>query len=78
MVWATGYGGDFSWLTADLLDGVGAPRRTGTAGVVPGLWYLGLRWLTGRSSGNFLGFPADAATVAAAVHAHLSSRRYLT
>ena len=50
------------------------PRRIGTAGVAPGLWYLGLRWLTRRSSGNFLGFPTDAATVAAAVQAHLSQQ----
>ncbi len=78
VVWATGYVGDFSWLTADLLDAAGAPLRTGPAGVVPGLWYLGLRWLTRRSSGNFLGFPPDAATVAGAVYAYLSGRRCLT
>ncbi len=74
VVWATGYAGDFSWLTADLLDDAGRPRHVGTAGVAPGLWYVGLRWLTRRSSGNFLGFPTDAATVAAAVQAHLSQQ----
>lgn len=78
VVWATGYVGDFSWLAADFLDAAGAPRRIGTAGVAPGLWYVGLRWLTHRTSGNFLGFPADAATVAAEVHTHLSNRSCLT
>ena len=78
VVWATGYVGDFSWLPADVFDAAGVPRRNGTAGVAPGLWYLGLRWLTRRGSGNFLGFPGDAATVAAAVHAHLSNRRCLS
>jgi putative flavoprotein involved in K+ transport len=72
VVWATGYVGHFSWLPADPLDTAGGPRRIGTAGVVPGLWYLGLRWLTRPSSGILLGFPTDVATVAAAVHAHLS------
>jgi hypothetical protein len=33
----------------------------------PRLWYVGLRWLTRRSSGNFLGFPIDAAEIARAV-----------
>ena len=77
VVWATGYVRRL--LLADRRPSRRRrrPRRTGTAGVAPGLWYLGLRWLTRRSSGNFLGFPTDAATVAAAVHAHLSSRRYL-
>ena len=55
-----------------------SPCATGRRGSLPGLWYLGLRWLTRRSSGNFLGFPTDAATVAAAVHAHLSNRRCLS
>ncbi len=78
VIWATGFVGDFSWLAADLLDAAGGPRRTGAAGIAPGLWYLGLRWLTRRSSGNFLGFPADAATVAGEVHADLTGRRCLT
>jgi hypothetical protein len=36
---------------------------------------MGLRWLTRRSSGNFLGFPADATIVADAVAAALRNRR---
>jgi putative flavoprotein involved in K+ transport len=67
VVWCTGYTGDFSWLDPTLTNHDGQPRRHGAAGPVPGLWYVGLRWLTRRSSGNFLGFPADAAIVADAV-----------
>jgi hypothetical protein len=33
---------------------------------------VGLRWLTHRASGNFLGFPTDAAATAHAVAAHLN------
>jgi hypothetical protein len=42
----------------------GRPVRRGAAGALPGIWYLGLRWLLRRCSGNFFGFPGDAATVA--------------
>jgi cation diffusion facilitator CzcD-associated flavoprotein CzcO len=49
----------------------GTPCRQDAAGPVPGLWYLGLRWLRRRGSGILLGFPGDAAVVADAVGAHL-------
>ena len=70
VVWCTGYFGDFSWLDPDLIH-AGQPIRDGAAGAVPGLWYMGLRWLTRRGSGNFIGFPGDAAAVAGAVATHL-------
>lgn len=75
VVWCTGYTGDFSWLDRRLTDQHGQPRRRGTAANLPGLWYVGLRWLTRRSSGNFLGFPTDASTVADAVVANLARGR---
>ena len=72
VVWCTGVTGDFGWLGADLVDSAGQPRRAGTTGPVPGLWYVGLRWLTCRGSAILHGFPTDAAAVADAVHTHLS------
>ncbi|HWD45870.1 MAG TPA: NAD(P)-binding domain-containing protein [Actinomycetota bacterium] len=71
VVWCTGFAGDFSWLAPALVGGGDRPRRADAAAPVPGLWYLGLRWLRRRSSGILLGFPGDAAWVAAAVRAHL-------
>jgi len=71
VVWCTGYTGDFSWLDAAFTDAAGQPVRDGAAATAPGLWYMGLRWLTRRGSGNFIGFPADAAAVAGAVVTHL-------
>lgn len=71
VVWCTGYTGNFSWLDSALTDAAGQPVRDGAAGAAPGLWYMGLRWLTRRGSGNFIGFPADAAAVARAVTTHL-------
>jgi putative flavoprotein involved in K+ transport len=74
VVWSTGYAGDFSYLDTGLVDPDGRPRHDGVAGAAPGLFHVGLRWLTRRSSGNFLGFPADAATVADAVAARIRRR----
>jgi putative flavoprotein involved in K+ transport len=75
VLWCTGFGADFSWMDPGLLDERGWPRRQGfRAECIEGLYYIGLRWLTMRGSGNFLGFPADAAAVADAVAAQLADQ----
>lgn len=74
VVWCTGFTGDFSWLDPALLDGDGRPRRQGAAAPAPGLWYLGLSWLTRRGSGLLDGMPGDAAAVADAVGRRLGAR----
>jgi putative flavoprotein involved in K+ transport len=71
VVWCSGFDGDFSFVAPALVATDGTPCRQDAAGPVPGLWYLGLRWLRRRSSGILLGFPGDAAVVADAVGAHL-------
>jgi len=71
VVWCTGFGGDFSFIDPSLVTAEGTPRREDAAGRLPGLWYLGLRWLRRRCSGILYGFPGDAAVVADAVRAHL-------
>jgi putative flavoprotein involved in K+ transport len=68
VVWCTGFTGDFSWLGSELLDDGGLPRRDGAAAAAPGVWFVGLKWLTRRRSGILHGFPTDAASVADAVH----------
>jgi putative flavoprotein involved in K+ transport len=73
VLWCTGFTGEFSWLDPALRDTAGRPRHTGCAGAVPGLWYVGLRWLTHRSSATLHGIPRDAATVADAVATHLDT-----
>ena len=76
VVWCTGFAGDFTWLDPALLDAGGRPRHEDAAGVAPGLWYAGLRWLTRRGSSILHGFPGDAATAADAVKAHLDDRSH--
>jgi putative flavoprotein involved in K+ transport len=73
VVWCSGFTGDFSWLPPELVGVDRMPRRREAAATVPGLWYVGLKWLTRRGSGFFYGFPGDASSVAGAVRAHLRS-----
>lgn len=71
VIWCTGYAGDFHWLGEDLTDPHGLPLRRGPASPAPGVWFVGLRWLIRRSSGNFVGFPRDAAVIADALESYL-------
>jgi putative flavoprotein involved in K+ transport len=71
VVWCTGFTGDFAWLDPALAGADGLPRRQDATAPAPGLWYLGLRWLTRRKSSILFGFRDDAATVADSVRAQL-------
>jgi putative flavoprotein involved in K+ transport len=73
VVWCTGFSGDFSLLDPALVGPDAQPRREGAAAPIPGLWYLGLRWLTRRRSGLLFGFADDAAAVGDVVRAHLGA-----
>jgi putative flavoprotein involved in K+ transport len=72
IIWSTGYRGDFSWLPPTLLNSDHQPIHRNGAAPVPGLRHIGLRWLSHRASGNFLGFPADATATAASIADHLT------
>lgn len=70
IVWATGYTLDFGWLRAvDAFDGHGAPLHQDGVSVVPGLYFLGLPWLTSRSSSFIWGVWRDAESLAAHIGA---------
>jgi putative flavoprotein involved in K+ transport len=74
VIWCTGYRGEFHWLGEDLTDAAGAPLRQGAASPAPGIWFIGLRWLIRRTSGNFIGFPRDAEVIANCVRSFLAAR----
>ncbi|MBV9113018.1 MAG: NAD(P)-binding domain-containing protein, partial [Hyphomicrobiales bacterium] len=64
IVWATGYALDFGWLKVDAFDEKGRPvHRRGVANV-PGLYFLGLSWLSRRASSFIFGVEHDAAHLA--------------
>jgi putative flavoprotein involved in K+ transport len=74
VIWCTGYRGAFHWLGKDLTDSAGAPLRQGAASPAPGIWFIGLRWLIRRTSGNFTGFPRDAEVIANCIRSFLAAR----
>lgn len=74
VIWCTGYTGAFQWLGEGLTDAAGAPLRQGPASPAPGIWFIGLRWLIRRTSGNFIGFPRDAEVIANYVRSFLAAR----
>jgi putative flavoprotein involved in K+ transport len=65
IVWATGYGLDFGWLEVDCFDAAGKPRHQRGVGAEPGIYFLGLPWLSRRGSSFIWGVWHDAAHVAA-------------
>lgn len=60
IVWATGYALDFGWIKADAFDAKGAPVHDRGVSKVPGLYFLGLAWLTRRASPFIWGVWHDA------------------
>lgn len=50
IIWATGYGVDFSWLQVDTFDANGKPQHQRGVAREPGVYFLGLPWLSRRGS----------------------------
>jgi putative flavoprotein involved in K+ transport len=70
VIWATGYGVDFGWIDIDVLDSRGDPVHRGGVTGVPGLYFLGLQWLSKMYSAFLSGVGDDAAVLAD----HISAR----
>jgi putative flavoprotein involved in K+ transport len=64
IVWATGFALDFGWLKADVFDTQGLPVHRRGVTDVPGLYFLGLSWLSSRASSFVFGVERDAAYLA--------------
>jgi putative flavoprotein involved in K+ transport len=60
IIWATGYALDFGWLDLDVFDESGRPRHRRGVSVEPGLYFLGLPWLSCRGSSFIWGVWPDA------------------
>lgn len=71
IVWATGYGFDFGWIDVPVLDARGEPVHLGGITDVPGLYFLGLPWLSRMRSSFLSGVGDDAARLAD----HIAARR---
>ena len=75
IVWATGYAVDFNWLKVDTFDEDGRPKHQRGVSAEPGIYFLGLPWLSRRGSSFIWGVWHDAKYLAD----HISTQRqYLT
>lgn len=67
VIWATGYALDFGWIALPVLDGSGMPVHRLGVTEVPGLYFLGLPFLSKMSSSFLFGVGDDAERLAAAI-----------
>jgi putative flavoprotein involved in K+ transport len=70
IIWATGFGFDYGWLKAGRFDARGAPVHDRGVSPQPGLYFLGLPWLTRRASAFIWGVWTDARDIAG----HIAAR----
>lgn len=71
VVWATGYTVDYGWLQVEALDAAGRPVHRRGVSAEPGVYFLGLPWLSRRGSSFIWGVWHDAKYVAD----HIRTRR---
>jgi putative flavoprotein involved in K+ transport len=64
VIWATGYAVDFGWIDIPVLDALGEPVHRGGITGVPGMYFLGLQWLSKMKSSFLSGVGDDAADLA--------------
>jgi putative flavoprotein involved in K+ transport len=74
IVWATGYANDFNWLQVNAFDEKGKPKHQRGVSKEPGIYFLGLPWLSRRGSAFIWGVWHDAKHVADHI---ATQRKYL-
>lgn len=76
IIWATGYALDYGWLKLDVFDEKGKPRHRRGVSDVPGLYFLGLPWLSQRGSSFIYGVWHDAKYLADHIFKQRKYRAY--
>ena len=74
ILWATGFAVDYGWLQVDAFDDNGRPRHQRGISSEPGVYFLGLPWLSNRSSSFIWGVWHDAKRIADHI---ATQRKYL-
>jgi putative flavoprotein involved in K+ transport len=64
VIWATGYGFDCGWIQVPVLNERGEPVHAKGITAVPGMYFLGLQWLSRLNSSLLSGVGEDAADLA--------------
>lgn len=76
IVWATGFRVDYSWLHVDTFDEHGRPLHERGVSREPGVYFLGLPWLSRRGSSFIWGTWHDARTLADLIDIQRGYARY--
>lgn len=71
IIWATGFGVDYSWLNVNAFDEKGMPAHQRGVSTEPGVYFIGLPWLSRRGSTFIWGVWHDAKHVAG----HIATQR---
>ena len=74
IIWATGFAQDYSWLEVDAFDETGKPKHQRGVSSEPGVYFVGLPWLSRRGSSFIWGVWHDAKHVAGHIE---MQRKYL-
>lgn len=64
VIWATGFTSDYNWLHVDAFDENGKPKHQRGMSAEPGVYFLGLPWLSRRGSSFIWGVWHDAKYIA--------------
>ena len=64
IIWATGFSQDYRWLAVDAFDAAGRPCHQRGVSSEPGVYFLGLPWLSRRGSSFIWGVWHDAKLIA--------------
>ena len=78
IIWATGYALDYSWLQVNAFDAAGRPAHQRGVSIEPGVYFLGLPWLSRRGSSFIWGVWHDAKHVADSIVTQRNYRAYDT
>ncbi|MFN4154168.1 MAG: flavin-containing monooxygenase [Paracoccaceae bacterium] len=70
IIWATGFALDYGWIKLDTFDAQGRPIHTEGVSQTPGLYFVGLPWLSCRGSAFIWGAWRDAERLAT----HIAAR----
>jgi putative flavoprotein involved in K+ transport len=73
VIWCTGFDADWSWVEVDVFDPAGRPRHDNGITEFPGLYLIGMPWLSARKSGILLGASDDAARIVQHIRGHVLS-----
>lgn len=76
IIWATGFSYDFGWLQVDAFDAAGKPNHQRGVSTEPGVYFLGLPWLSRRGSSFIWGVWHDARFIADHIMTQVSYEAY--